>query len=94
MENRALENYDSMLDNPAFKDLELERREYFADLLKKMEGKNMVECMGIIISEKNKMPKGKDLSKDEQEQMLEALLNNMNEPERQKYKKIMKILGL
>ena len=87
-------DYDSVLSNPAFSDLEPERVEMIKELLKRLEGKNTFEAMGIITEFSRNIPKGREFGKEERVLMITAVLESMPPDERSRYSAILKMAGM
>ena len=81
-------NFDEVLKKSAFDNLEPERKAFFKKLAEDIQGKNTMEVMSIIMMHMKNMPKGRELTKDEQEAMIEAALTSLPDDEQAKLKKI------
>ena len=87
-------NIETLLNDPAFTCLEPDRREYFAALSKKLNGRSTVEAAQMLIKARTDMPDGRELSDAEIKAMIAALLNALPEDERKQYKLIFSLVGI
>ncbi len=87
-------NINDILSSPVFENLETERKEFLSSVMSKLEGKNMMEAISILMEARQSMPKGKELSKQEQAFMIKAMLDGMSDQERSKYEKLLKMMGM
>jgi hypothetical protein len=85
-------NIDGLMQNPAFDALEPERKQAFAELFGRVQGKGNMEAAVIISDFLKKLPKGKELSAAEQNAMLEALLEAMPDKERGRYRTLFNVI--
>lgn len=85
-------NYDELLKNEAFTNIENERKQAFIQLAKDIEGKNFNETMDIIIKFSKNMPKGKKISNKEKQAMIMAITSSLPEEEKSKFKSILKVM--
>jgi hypothetical protein len=76
----------------AFKDLEPERQVFFKDLAESIQGKGTAESLGIIMLKMKSMPKGRELTKEEQEAMTVAVMEALPADEQAKLRKIFLVL--
>lgn len=84
---------DNLWEDDAFARLEPERREFIEDLATRIEGKSPLEASFIILNLKNRMPKGRDLSKEETRAMINAFLSTQKEPEKSRFRMIFGLAG-
>lgn len=83
-----------MLSQDAFKNLDPARKEMFMQLAEKLDGKTVSEGLPIIMSGMKNMPPGPELSVEEKNAMMEAVLSSMPEDEAVKLRKLMKMMGM
>jgi len=80
---------DAILSKPVFSKMPPEQISAFKELILKLDGKTMIQAMPIMINFMKDVPKGPVLSAEEQEAMTEAVLESLNESEREKFKMMM-----
>jgi len=77
---------DALLKKDAFKKLPPERVRAFQKLAEDLEGKSMPESMMLISRFQKSMPQGQTLSREEQAAMIEAMLEDLEPEEREKFR--------
>jgi hypothetical protein len=87
-------DYDRILNTPAFQVLEPQRREAFRQLLQRIDGKSTMEVMGSVLAFSKNLPKGRDISKEEQSAMTQVLYDSMDDTDKQKFAAVMKMAEL
>lgn len=87
-------NYEDILNKSAFHGLEPERKEALRELMRRLDGKNTIETMGIIMDFSKNMPKGREINKDEQSAMMHAILENMDNSDKQKFSAVIKMMEM
>jgi len=80
---------DTILEKPVFSKISSEQLPVYKELLEKLNGKTLTHAMPIIMQFMANMPKGPVLSVKEQEEMAEAVLDSLDEPERARFKMMM-----
>ena len=80
---------DAITNKPIFSKLTPEQASAFHELLIKINGKTLMQAMPIMMQFMANVPKGPELSAREQEAMTEAVLDSLDEPEREKFKMMM-----
>ena len=88
------DQYNEILNKPAFQNIEPERREAFRILLQRLEGKSMMESLAIIADFSRRLPPGRDLTKQEQEAMIAAMMESMDSGDKQRFNNILKMMNL
>lgn len=87
-------DFNKIIEDDAFKNIEPERLEAIISLAKETEGKSMQEVMMIMMKYSKILNAGRKLSKSETDAMLNALFKNINEDERDKFKNIIKLVEM
>ena len=87
-------NTDEMLRNPAFQTLEPERVAALKDLMQRLAGKNTAESLVLVTDFMRHAPKGRALTRAEQSAMAEAIMVNLPEHDKNRFKSMLKILGM
>lgn len=77
-----MSDFERLLDSKAFEAIEPERKAFLVELHNKLEGKNSMEAMAVLM--RAKPPEGRDFSPEETELMIEAMLSSMEPEERQR----------
>ena len=85
--------YGALWSDEAFAGLEPERKAFIEEVAARIEGKSPLEAGMVILNLKNKMPKGRELTKEEQTAMVNAFLGSLKEPDRSRYKTIFSMAG-
>lgn len=88
------DKYDEILQKNAFKDISPEVLSSVKDLIIKLDGKSMAESMSAIVKFAQSMPKGKPLSKQEQEAMKMAMIESLEGEEKVKFQKLMSMIEM
>ncbi len=86
-------DYEKMLSDPAFQTLGTERVESFLSLLKRIDGKSIVESMMYIMDFWRKTQGGKPVSKHEQAAMIRVMMENLPDKERAKFSQILLLMN-
>ncbi len=89
-----MEKIERLLESDAFSVIDKERREEFLKLFAQLKGKSQPEAMSIIYEFSKKQPQGKQLTKEEQQLMMNAMLESMEEGERKKFLGLLEMLKL
>ncbi len=84
---------NEVFKRPAFVNLSDEQKIAFKGLIEQLNGKSVSESMPIIMGFMASLPKGKTLSKEEQEAMREAAILSLPEADRVKFKSMLKFAG-
>jgi len=87
-------NVDEILRNPAFSDLEPARVDALRGLMVRLQGKSTTETMAMVMDFMQRAPKGRDLTRAEQNAMAEAILSGLPEDDKNRFKSMLKILGM
>ena len=87
-------DFDKILKDDAFKNIEPERVEAIKSLAKESEGKSMQEVMMLMMKYSKVLNSGRKLSKAETDAMLNALFESIDEEEREKFKSIIKLVEM
>lgn len=82
------DKYNEILQKDVFKNVSPEVLESVKDLMVKLEGKSITEYMTSIIKFTQSMPKGKPLSKQEQEAMKTVIMEGLEGEEKAKFQKL------
>jgi superfamily II DNA helicase RecQ len=85
-------DYAQILNKPAFQVLEPEQKEAFRQFMQNIEGKSTMEVMGAVMEFSKTMPKGRELSKEEQNALTQALYEGLNKADQQKFSAILKMM--
>lgn len=85
--------YEEMLNKEAFSALTDEQKKAYIDLAQNLSGKTMSESMLIIMSFMKSMPKGRPLSKEEQNAMMDTILSSLPAEDAAKFQNIMKVVN-
>lgn len=83
---------DEIFEKDAFKALDVNQKEAFKSLFAKLDGKSGSEALPIIMSFIASMPKGKKISSEEKNLMVNAAIESMSEADRERFKSIMSII--
>ena len=85
---------DSILQEDIFRTIEPERIDALKELLKESKGKNMQETMMLMMKYNKALNSGRKISRAERDAMLEVLLQNVDEDERNQFRGIMKMVEM
>ena len=85
---------DSILQNPAFHSLEPARVEALKGVMVRLEGKSVTESLPIVMEFMKKLPAGHELSRGELNAMAEAILAGLPEGDRNRFKAMLKMMGV
>ena len=80
---------EAILGKPVFSKISSEQLSAIKELLAKLNGKTLIQSMPIMMQFMTNMPKGPELSTEEQEAMVDAVLDSLEEPDRSKFKTLM-----
>lgn len=83
---------DKLFDKGVFKDMDPERQVFFRKLAASIQGKSTMESLSIVMQGMKSMPKGRELTKSEQEAMITAVMESLPADEQAKLKKIFFVL--
>ena len=87
-------NVDEILQKPAFQNLEPARIAALRDLMGKLEGRSTTDSLALIIDFMKHIPKGRELNREEQNAMMEAVMESLPEADKNRFKAMLKILGM
>jgi len=87
-------NVNEILQKPAFQNLEPARIEALHDLMLKLEGLGTAEALQLIIDFMKRIPKGRELTRPEQNAMMEAVMESLPENDKNRFKSMLKMLGM
>lgn len=87
-------DFDRVLEDDAFKNIEPKRIEAIKNLAKESEGKSMQEVMMLIMKYNKALNTGRNLNKDEVDAMLNALFKGIDENDRDKFRNIIKLIEM
>jgi len=85
-------NVDETLRKPEFNALSPERRQLMAELMHKLQGKSSMESIYLITDYMKRMPKDKELSRDEQDSMIGAFLDALPNAERARFQSVINLI--
>lgn len=84
-------NSKNLFSHKAFDCISNEQKELFEKLSIQLEGKTPNECMPIIMMFMQNMPKGNELTKNEQESIMEIFLETLSDTEKEQFKLLIKM---
>ena len=87
-------NVNEILQKPAFQNLEPARIEALRNLMLKLEGLGTAEALQLIIDFMKRIPKGRELTRSEQNAMMEAMMEGLPENDKNRFKSMLKMLGM
>lgn len=87
-------NFDEILKDDAFKNVDENKVAIFKEIADKLEGKNASESMRILLEYQYSMPQGKSVSAEEKTLMLNAIMKRLPETERIRFSAILKMAGV
>jgi hypothetical protein len=85
-------NYDELLRGEAFKPLSDEQKKAYAELSRSLSGKSPSESLPIMISFMKNMPKGRTLSSEEQNAMIDVILASLPPEDAKKFQNVIKFV--
>ncbi len=91
MENRSA---DTILNDKAFDCMDKNTKEAFKRLYGSLQGRSQQESLPIIMSFLRSMPRNMSFTPDQKRAMLNALLVNSSEAERNRIMDILKLMGI
>lgn len=86
-----MEDIDNIFNSEAFENIEPERKKALRQLYFSLKGKSMEKALPIIMT--FKMPKGKNISQQERNAMINTVLMGLNENDRKNMESVLKIIG-
>lgn len=87
-------DFDKIMENPAFKSFNEERRRLITEFQKEVSGKSAKEVLPLVGTFFDKFNKaGSPLTKEEKTLMLAVLINEMDEDEKNKMERIIGLMG-
>jgi hypothetical protein len=89
-----VDKYEEILKKDAFRAISPDVKRAFKQLLIQIEGKGMTESMAAIMKFSQSMPKGKPLSREEQNAMKQAMLESLNNEDKMKFQKLLQMLDM
>lgn len=87
-------NIEELLKREEFKNLDRQQLESYQNLISNLEGKSSSESMAIIMTFVASMPKGKSISKAEQQAMIAAIRESLSPEDLSKLDNILKMLSM
>ncbi|MBR1443223.1 MAG: hypothetical protein IJ583_06785 [Firmicutes bacterium] len=88
-----MNNYEDILNDPAFDTIEKDRKKVLADFFGRIGNKSVNEIIPEIMILSKNMPKGHELTTTEKKAVLAAAYSHLSENERKKLDAVMKIIG-
>lgn len=85
---------NNIFENKAFDCLDHNIKKAFLSLNENMKNKSSDEKIAMIIAFVQSLPKGITFTKDERQSMINALMENMNEREKQQMNILLKMIGI
>lgn len=85
---------NNIFDNKAFDCLDHNTKKAFLSLNENMKNKSSDEKIAMIIAFVQSLPKGITFTQDEKKAMINALMENMTEKEKQQMKMLLKMAGM
>ncbi len=86
-------NLDKLLEKDAFKSMDKNLVSSFRKLSEDVKGKNVNETLELIIKFSESMPKNKIVSEEEKSAMINAIIESLDDNERNRFKSILEMLG-
>ena len=86
-------NYDELFKQPAFKAIKPEVLNNFKNLVENIKGKNANESMLHIMNFYNSMPKDTNLSREESNALMQAIVVNLSSEDRKNFLKMIDIIN-
>ena len=87
-------NIDEIFNDKAFDSMGEERKAAFKQLYMRLQGKSVEESMMILMDFSRSMPKGQPITNAERDAMLNVVMEGLNDADKMKMKKILKMIGL
>lgn len=87
-----MDNFDELINKPEFGSLSEEQKNYYKELMERLQGKNSMEIMAIMVEYGKKAPKGAPMSEEEQELMLNAVTEGLSQRDKDNFLRIVKIM--
>lgn len=85
-------DFDKIFSQNAFNSIKKEHLNLFKDFAKKIEGKNLNECMFDIMEFFNNFPKEAELSPNEKIEIIKCIMQSLDNSERKKFISILEII--
>ena len=85
---------NNIFENRAFDCLDYNTKKAFLSLNENMKNKSSDEKIAMIIAFVQSLPKGITFTKDERQAMINALMENMNDREKQQMRILLKMIGM
>lgn len=87
-------DFETIVSDDAFRNIEPERIETFRQLMKKLEGKSLNQSMEIIMSFSKTVKEGRPITNEEQKAMLAVIMNSLPENDKQKLESILRMMDM
>lgn len=87
-------DFDNILEEDVFKNIEPERIEAIKNLAKEAEGKSMQEVMMLLLKYNKVLSNGRKITKEERDAMFNTLLRNLDDSKKDQFKNILKVLEM
>jgi len=84
---------DKLFKDKAFRNMDKNLLSSFKNLTENIKGKNFNETLDMIIKFSESMPKDRAISDNEKNAMISAILNSLNDDERNRFKTILNMIG-
>lgn len=84
---------DKLFKKDAFKNIDKGFMSSLEKLSKDIKGKDFNETLDLIIKFSENMPKNKNISEEEKEAMINAILESLSADERNRFKTVLEMLG-
>lgn len=85
---------DNLLKDDIFRTIEPERVEALKNFLEESQGKSMQEAMMLMVKYNKALNTGRKISKAERDAMLEVLMQNVSEDEKNQFKGMIKMIEM
>lgn len=85
---------NNIFENRVFDCLDYNTKKAFLSLNENMKNKSSDEKIAMIIAFVQSLPKGITFTKDERQAMINALMENMNDREKQQMRMLLKMIGM
>ncbi|MCL2462177.1 MAG: hypothetical protein FWF44_05875 [Defluviitaleaceae bacterium] len=83
---------DALFNKEAFKSIDPERLAIFKQFAREIEGKNIMEVIGVYMKFSQSLPKGKPLTNEEKTAIIQSVGESLPASEQGKFQAVVKIL--
>lgn len=87
-----MNNFDEIINKPAFAGLTGEQKDFYKQLMERLQGKSGMEAVMTIMEFGRKAPKGAAIGKNEQDRMIEAIMESLPQKDKDNFSQIIKVM--